>query len=145
MRDLEHKYNGELLRELGLFLLEKRRLRGDNAVYNNLKGGCGEVGSWPLLPCNSDGMRGSGIKLHQRSVGWILRKTSPPKEWSGAGTGCPGRWLSHHTWRCSRNSLDPVCPTHRPHVAQQSLHWQPLPLAATSSWWKFCPGAWEGY
>jgi len=22
------------------------------------------------------------------------------KEWSGIGTGCPGRWSSHHPWRC---------------------------------------------
>jgi len=22
--------------------------------------------------------------------------------WSGAGMGCPGRWLSHHPWKCSR-------------------------------------------
>ena len=24
-------------------------------------------------------------------------------KWSGAGTGCPGRWWSHCPWRCSRN------------------------------------------
>jgi len=21
----------------------------------------------------------------------------------GIGTGCPGKWLSHHPWRCSKN------------------------------------------
>jgi len=22
---------------------------------------------------------------------------------SGIGTGCPGKWLSHHPWRCSKD------------------------------------------
>ena len=32
-----------------------------------------------------------------------LGKIHSPKEWSGAGGGCPGRWCGHHSWRCSRN------------------------------------------
>jgi len=27
---------------------------------------------------------------------WILGKIFLLKEWSGIGTGCPGRWWSHH-------------------------------------------------
>ena len=35
-------------------------------------------------------------------LGWILGKISL-KEWSGTGTDCPGRWLSHCPHGCSRN------------------------------------------
>ena len=91
-------------------------------LCSSLTGGCGEVGVGLFSQVIEVGWDVMASICTREGSGWLLVNISSPKVWSGTGTGCPGWWCSHCSWRCSRT--------------MKMWHWGPCLMGMVGMGWQ---------